>query len=149
MMRILLCHDGTKLAQDALNFLHEKLHNVKVLDLLYVIPRNLIHYGQVDQLATPSSKQEFINYVQETGVQECKDKLGSFVKEIESFSQENSLQLDIKLHVRWGKALDIIQEVSKSYNDEAILLPAKVWGIDWLVQKNLRKLQESLPTFIL
>ncbi len=149
MKRILLGHDGANLSQDAMSFLYEKLREASVLDILYVIPQNLIHYGQVDQLATPSSKQDFIDYVQEVGVQECKDKLGDFVKQIETFAQENNLALTVKLHVRWGNAQDVIQEVAISYNDEAVLLPNKVWGIDWLLQKHVAELQKSLPIYIL
>ncbi len=149
MKRILLCHDGTKLTPSAMSFLHEKLQEVITLDVLYVIPRNLIHYGQVDQLATPTSKQEFIDYVQELGVQECKEKLHNFVLEIEEFAKAQHLQLEIKLHVRWGKAIEAIEEVSKSYSDEAILLPNNIWEIDELLQKNVLKLQKKLPTYIM
>ncbi len=137
MTRILLCHDGTAISENVAHFLHKELKSSSTLDILYLIPQNLIHYGEVDQLATPDSKQEFIQYVQELGINECKEKLEPFVAEIKNFAVKQGLTLNVQLHVRWGNAINAIQEVVKYYNCEAVIIPNKIWGLDWNMQQNL------------
>ncbi len=140
MKRILLCHDGSELTEMGMSFLYKELLNHDIIDILYVIPQNLIHYGQVDQLATPDSKQEFIEYVQSIGIQECKDKLGSFQDSINVFAENQNIQLKTQLHVRWGDAIKIVREFISDYSISTVLIPSRVWGIDWHRKKKLDKL---------
>ncbi len=148
MNRILLCHDGQELTQSACHILYQELYKSCKLDVLYVIPQNLIHYGQVDQLATPDSKQEFIDYVQQIGIDECKTKLNDFIIQINELITEHNLKLNVQMHVRWGNATEAIKEIITGFNDEIILIPSNVWGIDWKAQKNLAQVlklkQQSL-----
>ncbi len=137
MKRILLCHDGANLTPKFTQVLHKELEQAAVLDVLYVIPQNLIHYGQVDQLATPHSKQNFIDYVQQIGIDECKNKLHNFVEQTNIFIKEGNLNLTIQLHVRWGNAINAIKEIIEGYNSTMLLIPCTVWGLNWTSQKNL------------
>ncbi len=137
MKRTLLCHDGTKLTDNANNILYKELLGTSTLDILYVIPQNLIHYGQVDQLATPHSKQTFIDYVQKLGVEECKEKLMDFVNTIKSYAAEQNVNLHTQLHVRWGDATAAIKDIVTAYAITNVLIPSNVWGLDWHSQQNL------------
>ncbi len=144
MKRILIVHDGKPLSLDAKSKLQNSLQHTSIANLLYIIPQNLVHYGQVDQLASPICKDEFIQYVYGLGIEECQKALQPLVNELEQVSEANNFE--IKLHVRWGNAADAILELAKDVEAEEIFIQQKCFDIDWAIMKDssLSKIAENL-----
>ncbi len=148
MKRILIVHDGAPISEEAKLFLAQELREVKAIDLLYVIEQNLVHYGQVDQLATPICKNEFIEYVQNLGVEECKERLEPFVLELKALKASYNYEIEFKLHVRWGDICKAIAEIVDYFNNDMLIIPQNAFGINWALPKNSTNLTPKLAEIL-
>ncbi len=82
---ILLATNGSEESQKAEDYALylAKLSNAE-LTVLYVFDNRLIHYGQVDQLVTEKTKEQFISYVNEKNDSESNQILKHFSQKAEN-----------------------------------------------------------------
>ena len=140
MRRILLGSDGSVEAR------HAEDHVIATLRreggsvmALHVVDTDLMHYGLVDQLATQSDKETFLNYVREQGESECEARLGGFVE------RARKSGVHALLGVRWGEPLrDVLAAATENGADE-IVLPPHSWGMDFTTPHLAERLNRSSP----
>ncbi len=142
MQHILLIHDGAPLHESMQYLLQNILQKPLHIDILYIIPQNLVHYGQVDQLASAAIKDDFVSYIHAQGVEECKEKLEPLVNTLKSMAEMHESSLELSLHVRWGKAREAIEEIATEYGATSIYVQQNTFGLDWSLQK--KSLRSSL-----
>jgi nucleotide-binding universal stress UspA family protein len=125
MKHILFCGDGSAEAGAAEAAALALIDAGDSIVALYVIANDLIHYGEIDQLATPADKEHFIAYIREQGAAECQQHLGAFAQKAE---QRGAV---VELRVRWGNAAQAIINTAAATQAQGIVLAARAWGIDW------------------
>lgn len=139
MKHILFAYDGKPEAEEAKVYVLSRLEKGDILDMLHLIPTDLLHYGQVDQLASQASKKSFLHYIQELGVKECSTLLAPFAEE----ASQHGIQA--RLHVRWGNAEKALLEIASSTPIDEIILSKNIWGIDWHKDSTSASLAKKYP----
>ncbi len=136
MKHILIPHDGKSLNISAKDLLKQIMQNIETIHLLYVVPQNLVHYGQVDQLASPICKSEYIEYVHELGIKECREQLQPLIFELTNMASGLEHNVEIKLHVRWGDVSKAILELVADTKVQGVYIQQKTFNEDWLKPSN-------------
>lgn len=142
MKQILFCSDGSSRAQAAENAVLSLIEQGDSVVALYVIANDLIHYGEIDQLATPADKEHFIAYIQQQGAAECQQHLGAFA------AKAADRGATVELRVRWGNAAQAIINTAAEIEAQALVLAAQAWGHDWHKPALKHLLEKSCPAVL-
>lgn len=138
MKTILLAGDKNLASTQAVAYVFGSLSEGESLNIVYIVPSDLMFYSHVDQLATQPDKEAFHDYIIQIGMEEADLALQS----IRSHAQEQGVL--VHTHVAWGNPAATIVEFAKKINADEVVLPSKAWGTAWSAPKYAKKITSRI-----
>ncbi|GEM_PF-7029674 len=106
--------------------------------VLLVIDDYFCHYGEVDPLASPQSREDFVTYVLEEGLKEAQKRQAALKRQL------SQADLSYRIYLKQGSLLKVLLETARLERVDLIVLEGTT-----LSRRAYRKLLREAPTSLL